>query len=414
MTEPFILGVNYWPRRKAMYWWSNFDEAEVRDEFSVIASLGMNVVRLFLLWEDWQPTPDAVSKACLQNFGKVCDIAAEHGLGLDVTFFTGHMSGPNWSPAWLLDENAPPPSPWQKQVISGGKVVPTSYRNQYTDPTALNAERLLLQTLVQEYKDHPAIWMWNLGNEPDLFAHPPSWQAGQAWIRDMVELIKEIDPKHPVTCGLHIASLHEDNGLRIDKVYAETDVAVMHSYPMYLAWARHNLDPDLVPFTCAMTTALSGKPTLMEEWGGCTAAPGEPSTIWEWTAYGKLRTQFMASEEDLAQYVESVLPKLVEVGATGAMMWCFADYIPELWEKPPCNEARHERFFGLVRPDGSLKPHAEVIRKFAATKPTVNPNPARVVNLDITPDEYYADPTSHIVRLYKDYLARYEGEGVLP
>ena len=24
MTD-FTLGVNYWPRRKAMYWWNNFD-----------------------------------------------------------------------------------------------------------------------------------------------------------------------------------------------------------------------------------------------------------------------------------------------------------------------------------------------------------------------------------------------------
>ena len=29
MSERFTLGVNYWPRRKAMYWWSNFDSAEV-------------------------------------------------------------------------------------------------------------------------------------------------------------------------------------------------------------------------------------------------------------------------------------------------------------------------------------------------------------------------------------------------
>ena len=31
MSEKFTLGVNYWPRRKAMYWWSQFDAAEVDD-----------------------------------------------------------------------------------------------------------------------------------------------------------------------------------------------------------------------------------------------------------------------------------------------------------------------------------------------------------------------------------------------
>ena len=44
----------------------------------------------------------------------------------------------------------------------------------------------------------------------------------------------------------------------------------------------------------------------------------------------------MASDEALAEYMQAVLPKLVEVGATGAMTWCFADYVPELWNIPPC------------------------------------------------------------------------------
>ena len=48
MSEPFLLGVNYWPRRKAMYWWSDFDAGEVREELSIIRELGLSAVRLFL------------------------------------------------------------------------------------------------------------------------------------------------------------------------------------------------------------------------------------------------------------------------------------------------------------------------------------------------------------------------------
>jgi endo-1,4-beta-mannosidase len=408
MAQPFVLGVNYWPRRKAMYWWSNFEADEVREEFNVIASLGMNVVRLFLLWDDWQPTPDTVSPERLRDFGTVCDMAAELNLGLDVTFFTGHMSGPNWSPGWLLDTSAPSPSSMIRQVISGGKIVDSSYRNMFHDPVAISASKLLVKTVVSEYKDHDAIWMWNLGNEPDLFAHPHSPQAGRKWAKMMRDLIREIDPNHNVTCGLHIASLLNENGLHVDQIFTEMDVPVMHSYPMYASWAQHNLDPDLVPYTCALVSALCGKPTLMEEWGGCTNAPGKPSEIWEWTAYGQPRHQFMAAEEDLAAYVQAVLPRLVDVGATGAMMWCYADYSEDLWDRPPCddNGAKHERHFGLVRPDGTLKPHTDIIRKFAATQPIVNPNPPRRVELDVTPDEYYKTPAEHTVRLYQKYLSQ--------
>lgn len=410
MAEPFVLGVNYWPRRKAMYWWSNFDRSEVADEFDVIAGLGLNIVRLFLLWDDWQPAPTVVSGACLDNFGVVCDLAAERDLGLDVTFFTGHMSGPNWSPSWLLDEHGSYPSPHVRQIVSGGRVVGGSYRNMFHDSMALAASRLLLERVIGTFGDHPAIWMWNLGNEPDLFAYPQSAADGREWVKQLTAIAHDLDPKHPVTCGLHIASLLTENGLRIDQVFMETDVAVMHGYPMYSPWARHDLDPDFMPFLCALVSALSGKPCLAEEWGGCTNPDGKDSAVWNWTSYhGDPRSQFMAGEGALADHVETVLPKLLSVGSTGAMLWCFADYSEDLWNRPPCDPqgARHERHFGLVRPDGSLKPHARAIGRFASTRPVIQPA-VRTVDLDISSDEYYNAPAEHAKRLYNAYLDRYE------
>jgi endo-1,4-beta-mannosidase len=394
-----------------MYWWTNFDAGEVREEFSVIRDLGMNVVRLFLLWDDFQPEPDSVSSDALKHLITVADIASENGLGLDVTFFTGHMSGPNWSPRWLLGGDLPHngPNSWIRDVVSDGKKTDRGYRNMFHDEMALNAERLLLKTVVGALKDHPGIWMWNLGNEPDLFAWPHSSADGAAWTKEMTSLIKSIDSKHPVTIGLHSAELHYDPGLRIDKVYAHTDVAVMHSYPMYTPWARHPLDPDFVPFTCALTAALGGKPVLMEEFGGCTAQPGEASYTMKWTeTNGCEREQFMAGEEDFAEYIRLVLPKLQHSGATGAMLWCYADYVPELWDLPPCQNAVHERWFGLVRPDGSLKPHAKVIQEFAKTKPQVQPIPD-YAKISIDPNEFYAEPLGHLVDLYQKYLSYKNG-----
>jgi endo-1,4-beta-mannosidase len=401
-SERFRLGVNYWPRHKAMYWWADFDAAEVADEFDVISDVGMDTVRIFLLWDDWQPEPDQVSLQRLRDLGTLCDLAVSRRLGLDVTFFTGHMSGPNWAPGWLLDADTTRyPARNRLQVVSGGRVVESGYRNMFHDPVALRAERVLLETVVGAYRDHEAIWMWNLGNEPDLFAEPHSAAAGRAWVRDMADLVRSIDPNHPVTCGLHTASLFADNGLRVDQVFAAADVAVMHGYPMYVDWVRDPLDPDFVPYLCALVTALSGKPCLAEEWGGCTSPDTAESALWEWTAYGAARTQFMAGEEAFAEYVAQVLPRLVEVGSPGAFLWCFADYAEDLWDRPPCDPdgAQHERHFGLVRPDGSLKPHAEVIRRFAATDPRVKA-PTRTVDLDITPDQYYLDPQHNAERYY--------------
>lgn len=385
-----------------MGFWSDFDLDEVTGEFGVIAGLGLDIVRLFLLWDDWQPRPDMVSETCLTRFRAVCDAASAAGLRLDVTFFTGHMSGPNWAPGWLLGGDVD-----ARQVISGKRLVTGGYRNMFTDPVALAAERLLLGTVVSEFKDHPAIWLWNLGNEPDLFAWPPTPAVGRAWVDEMTAVIRSLDPAHGVSCGLHVASLLEDNGLRVNDVFAAADFGIMHAYPMYLSMARHPLDPDLVPFSCALTRALSGKPVLMEEWGGCTAAPGEESQTWQWSSYGQPRRQFMASEGALAKHIAEVLPRLVDVGALGSLLWCFADYAQALWDRPPLKESKHERFFGLVRPDGSLKPHAHVLKEFAATRPRVKATGYRTVELDIAPEEYYRAPVRHFQRLYRDYLERY-------
>ncbi len=64
--------------------------------------------------------------------------------------------------------------------------------------------------------------------------------------------------------------------MRVDDLAAIADEDVMHAYPLYSQSARSFLDPELVPFSCALTSGLSGsgRPTLMQEFGLCTAPPG--------------------------------------------------------------------------------------------------------------------------------------------
>jgi hypothetical protein len=89
--DTFTLGVNYWPRKKAMYWWKDFNRSEVETEFAEIAALKLQVVRIFLCWEDFQPTPDRVSDRALANLGIVLDVAGDVGIKVMPTFFTGHQ-----------------------------------------------------------------------------------------------------------------------------------------------------------------------------------------------------------------------------------------------------------------------------------------------------------------------------------
>ena len=393
INDPFLMGINYWPRKKAMYWWSDFDVDEVREEFAMIADLGLTHVRFFLLWESFQPSPDQVSSRALADLRTVCDIAGELGLKLQPTFFTGHMSGPNWAPDWLLSKN--PIKPGERQVVGLTRRTgsPTQIYNVFTEPFVIAAEDLQLRTVCGELKDHPAIWAWSLGNEPDLFCQPPDARTGTKWVADRIATIKSADPNHPALIGLHSASLDGDVGLRVDDIAQVTDISVMHGYSIYHPLARKPLDPDYVPFTCGVTAALAGRPVLYEEFGVNTQWPDGPSMwtdlpMWD----GSKRRSFFASEDDAAEYYAGVLPRLHRMGALGAFCWCFPDYDKSLWDRPPCDLQLYERFFGLWRADGSLQ--SQWGRQWAIlsrARPLVRAA-ERIVELPVGADEFYKNP----------------------
>lgn len=77
----------------------------------------------------------------------------------------------------------------------------------YDDSKAVKAQLERFTEVVKEYKDHPAILMWCIGNETDLFYSDfKVWNA----IEDIAAMIHREDPNHPtmtVTAGLDVAEV---------------------------------------------------------------------------------------------------------------------------------------------------------------------------------------------------------------
>ena len=128
-SNRFRLGVNYWPARTAMGWWTDFDKAEVGNDFERIAAAGFDSVRVFLTWEDFQPVPETVNTAMLDRLVTVADLAGRMGLAVMPTLFTGHMSGVNWIPGWALGGSDRD----RFRVMSGGNPTRSGMRNWYED-----------------------------------------------------------------------------------------------------------------------------------------------------------------------------------------------------------------------------------------------------------------------------------------
>jgi endo-1,4-beta-mannosidase len=390
----FELGVNYWPRRSAMYMWRELDIGEVRDEMAHIASLGFDVVRVFTLAQDFLPEPLCVAGNMVANLLKVVRAANDAGLRVVPTLVVINMSGKFWWPDWMLDAKGRP-------------------ADLFSDPTVLRTQANLVETCARALSGDDGIRAFDLANEIDDAQRPRTRDAGWLWASLLANTIRRVAPGTPIQIGAHLPSLTTENYMRVDDVGEVADEDLMHAYPLYYPGARSFLDPELVPFSCALTAGLSGRgrAPLMQEFGLCTAPPGGPGQTITDDFLGHPLQQYLASEEEGAEYYDAVLKRLVSTGATGAYAWCYGDYDSRLFDREPLAKAVRERTFGLVRADGSEKPAAAVFRNFrkrrdadAGSGPKARPAVPRV--LDVTADEYYTAPGQHFARLYAKWVAQ--------
>jgi len=368
-----------------MSWWSKFDLAEVEADFGRIAACGLDSVRMFLTWEDFQPAPDRVDRWMLERLVEVADLAGGLGLALIPTLFTGHMSGVNWIPTWALGGPSRDP---RFRVVSGGRVVDTGLRNWYTDSAVGDAQVLFAAEAAAALAGHEAVWTWDLGNENSNCVIPPTRSAARAWLARLSSAIRSADATALVTVGLHMEDLEEDRRLGPTEASEACDLLSMHGYPIYARWADGPTDHQVLPFLARVTHWLGeGGDLVFSEFG-------LPSLVVE--------------DDAGAAYTARALEGLRRAGCLGALLWCYSDYDPALWESPPFDLAPHERSFGLWRADGSPKPAVAAIAAFVgAARCTAAHADAWI---DIDRDEFRLDPRAQLPRLYRRYREQSRGE----
>ncbi len=383
-----------------MGWWSQFDRAEVAADFARIAANGLDSVRVFLTWEDFQPAPDEVDREMLERLVTVADLAGELGLAVVPTLFTGHMSGVNWIPAWALGGSA---GDDRFRVVSGGRVATAGLRNWYADPAVADAQALLAAEAAAALARHEAVWAWDLGNENSNCVIPPSRASARTWLARLTSAIRGADDTALITVGLHMEDLEEDRQLGPREVSNACDLLSMHGYPIYARWADGPTDDQLLPFLARLTRWLgAGREVLFTEFGLPTYSRGDPKG-----ESVRRRTPTPLIEEDAAAaYTTRALAALRSAGCLGAMLWCYSDYDPALWERPPLDLAVHERSFGLWRADGSPKPSVAAVAAFVGADRCVSADDDTWIDLD--PDEFWLDPSAQMPRLYRRYRSSRE------
>ena len=126
MSMEYIIGCNYWASNAGMYMWRNFDENVVDRDFALLKEHGVNTIRIFPLWSDFQPvshtfsldksfcartddkplgTRAGLDETMLARFSRVLDLADKYGFKVVVGLITGWMSGRLFYPEILYNEN---------------------------------------------------------------------------------------------------------------------------------------------------------------------------------------------------------------------------------------------------------------------------------------------------------------------
>jgi endo-1,4-beta-mannosidase len=314
------FGANYVPRRHWWHAWSNWEGDEVRSDLRALADLGLDHVRIHLLWPLFQPVENYVSPHALDHLAELLDLADEAGLDVWVTVLDGWLSGFAYVPAWM-----------EKTSIS-------PKRNMFTDRSAIEAEKLLFRSLASRIGDHPRFAGFDLGNELGVmafFGHPASHEEADAWGREMIAHVNAVAPGKLHVLGTDHNHWLADHHFTREFVASASQVTVHHSWASFTgALDKGRVEAvHLLGFMTAYARAYHADPAKL---------------VWQ-QEFG-MSEAWLRKEEVVPFVEESFRASLSYPHHFGFTFWCSHD-LPADWAGfHPC-----EYDLGLIGQDGRAK-----------------------------------------------------------
>ena len=320
------VGAHYVPAEGPDWPWRVGAEAFDR-AFGEMAAVGLDTVRIDLLWAAIEPEPGRYDEAHLGVLDEILAAARRHRLLLHPTLFVGGEVGDAY---WDV--------PWR------------AGRHPHRDPELVRLQAAQAKVLARRWHGDPAILAWDLTDEPPLWLFPDTADAdAAAWTGALADSLRAGDPDHLVTIGT--ASQEVGGGpFRADVMAPLLDFTTVHPYPIYA--------PDLYPDSllgARMTHAAAFETAL-------AAGAGRPTMLHE---YGASSAQF--DPELVATYDRLLAWSALGRGSIGALAWCWTDAEPAAFDRAPYVRQPHETQFGVTDDRGGLRPRGRVLADLAAT-----------------------------------------------
>jgi len=226
----------------------------------------------------------------------------------------------------------------------------------YGDANAVRAQLEQFREVVRAYKDHPAILMWGLGNENDLFYSDfRVWDA----LNDIAEMIHEEDPHHPVmhvTAGLDVAEVQliMERAPAIDVYGVNTYGELAGGTQRFRSWGYDGPDVGVM-----LRRAGWAGPYVIAEWG--------PDGHWEVP-----RTAWGVPVEQTSRQKAEVYRFRYTRGIAADASHCIGSYV-FLWGQ---KQETTPTWYGLFTADGQATEVLDVLTELWTGHPPANRAPS--------------------------------------
>jgi len=158
------IGCNYFPQ--GIGWapkvWTQFRPDAFSKDFPLMAEMGMNVIRVFLSFAPFMPEEKQLSDEMMAKVGRLLDTAAEHDIRVIFSGPSAWEGTPEWATA-----------------------LKRTWSEYFTDEQVLENLEYFWIHFGKAYGDHPAIFAYDLCNEPHIVWELPSRRT--AWIAYLKE-----------------------------------------------------------------------------------------------------------------------------------------------------------------------------------------------------------------------------------
>jgi len=345
------VGVNWVPAKAAMEWPYQWDPASIEADFAQMHELGVNAVRLDLVWSWFEPRPGDFNPEAFKELDFLTSLASRYKIYLNPMLLIGGEVGEAY---------------WDVPYRHG--------RDPQSDPYMLQLETDLAAELARHFAKNNAILAWDLTDEPPFWITANTTDAAAInWTRLISGALRRYDPGHLVVVGTAMQDV-EHGPFRPDMLGSEVDFFSVHPYTIYAP----KLFPDAMlserqTYGAAFETALTGgagRPVMIQELGA-SSAQYEPEAI--------------------AQYERTAMYSGFAAGANGFLIWCYTDAAKSQYSKVPYLRSPHETQFGIVTADRKERPAAKMLTAFSKAMGSldldgIEPAPAEAAIL--VPDEW--------------------------